>query len=196
MEFDHMYAASIRDIKGHDTINSTMSIVLFEKEVNVYSNISLNCIQFYDSLISNTLRSEESGRFSFLCILKIWKMNVKFLILTIIVVKFLLPTASSTPLPDEERAPETTWSLLYSNEIHKIDNKINEFKSSLKKVSLLCKISPTKRKCETFVALASKSVNSVSSVLDFIKIIKVEEESDVDFFYMPSINDVIKLFYC
>lgn len=123
-------------------------------------------------------------------------MSVKHLILTAIVIGFLLPIASSKPLPDGEKPSETTWTLMYSNEIHKIDNKIDEFKSSLKKVSLLCKISPTKKKCEAFVALASKSVNSVLSVLDFIKIVNVEEDSEGDFFEIPSINDIIKLFYC
>lgn len=123
-------------------------------------------------------------------------MSVKHLALSAILIGLLLPIASPKPLPDGENTSETTWTLMYSNEIHKIDSKISEFKSSLKKVSLLCKISPTKKKCETFVALASKSVNSVSSVLDFIKIVNVEEDSEVNSFEIPSIDDIVKLFYC
>lgn len=125
-------------------------------------------------------------------------MDVNCLALTVIIIGLLLPFASPKPLPDEEKTIETTWTLMYSNEIHKIDNKLSEFKSSLKKVALLCKISPTKKKCESFVELASKSVNNVASVLDFIKIFNMnsEEHSGVNFFEIPSINDIIKLFYC
>lgn len=123
-------------------------------------------------------------------------MDVKHLCVAAIIVGIYSPFVSPKPISDREKTIETTWTVMYSNEIQKIDSKLSEFRSNWRNVALLCKISNTKQKCESFVELATKSVNSVATVFDFMKLFNASNDQD-SIFEIPSINDVIKMmFYC